>query len=294
MISVIVPNFNHGAFLEERLDSILAQTFTDFEIIILDDCSTDNSREVIAAFASNPKVSRIVYNEKNSGSPFVQWRKGLELACGDIIWIAESDDSCTPVFLETLMPAFEADPDCVVSFCSSEMTGPEGEPLGIHPNLVGMPSLDMPGQRFNRRFMSRCNMVVNASSALFRKSAAMAVDNGYDTLGGYGDYMFWVGILEQGNVHYCDAPLNRFRFHSANTTGRMTVSEKGTRESLVTNRFLYRSGLVGPLRYALKKTDLEYRLKYVCGAPGPSFPWNAAVALKRCKRLICRQKDALR
>ena len=78
-VSVIVPNFNHAPYLAQRIDSILAQTFADFELILLDDCSTDSSREVIERYREHPKVAHIVVNERNSGSTFAQWRRGLAL-----------------------------------------------------------------------------------------------------------------------------------------------------------------------------------------------------------------------
>ena len=92
MVSVIIPNYNHAPFLKERIDSVLNQTYDNFEVIILDDKSTDNSKEVIANYRGHSKISHIVYNEENSGSTFKQWQKGFSLAKGDYIWIAESDD----------------------------------------------------------------------------------------------------------------------------------------------------------------------------------------------------------
>ncbi|WP_298894549.1 glycosyltransferase family 2 protein [uncultured Psychroserpens sp.] len=100
-VSVILPNYNHADYLEERLDSIVNQTYQNFELIILDDASTDNSLEVLNRYASHEKVSHFIINENNSGSPFLQWKKGLNLATGDYIWIAESDDSCELDFIET-------------------------------------------------------------------------------------------------------------------------------------------------------------------------------------------------
>ena len=91
-LSVIVPNYNYARFLNARIGSILNQSFQDFELILLDDCSTDNSREVLECYRNNPHVSHIVFNEQNSGSPFIQWMKGIELARGEYIWIAEADD----------------------------------------------------------------------------------------------------------------------------------------------------------------------------------------------------------
>src|SRR5687767_14108483 len=99
--SVIIPNYNHGRFLHERIGSVVAQKKEPFEIIILDDHSTDNSREVIEIYRAHRLVTHIVYNEKNSGSPFAQWVRGIKLATASWIWIAESDDVANADFLET-------------------------------------------------------------------------------------------------------------------------------------------------------------------------------------------------
>ena len=82
-VSVIVPNYNHARFLRKRIDSILNQTFQDFELILLDDCSTDESRSILSEYASDPRV-RLELNEVNSGSPFKQWNKGIRIARGEL------------------------------------------------------------------------------------------------------------------------------------------------------------------------------------------------------------------
>src|SRR5688572_11668952 len=101
MFSVIVPNYNHAAFLEERIDSILQQTFNGYELIIYDDKSTDNSKETIETYRTHPKVSAIIYAGENSGSPFAAVKKALQHAKYNWIWIAESDDKADAKFLET-------------------------------------------------------------------------------------------------------------------------------------------------------------------------------------------------
>src|ERR1700709_2423208 len=102
-VSIIIPNYNHEKFLDLRITSVLNQTYQDFEVIILDDASTDNSRAVIERYRQHPKVSRIVYNTNNSGSPFSQWEQGMHLAAAEWLWIAESDDYASPGFLSSLV-----------------------------------------------------------------------------------------------------------------------------------------------------------------------------------------------
>lgn len=118
LVSVIIPNYCHARYLDERIQSVLNQTYTNFEVIILDDCSPDNgaSKEVIERYRSNPHISQIVYNEQNSGSPFKQWNKGFGLAKGEFIWIAESDDSCDEVLLESLVGRLMENSNAVVAF----------------------------------------------------------------------------------------------------------------------------------------------------------------------------------
>jgi glycosyltransferase involved in cell wall biosynthesis len=80
-VSIIVPNYNHARFLRQGLDSILHQTFQDFELILLDDCSMDNSRAILAEYRWDPRI-QMQFNEENSGSTFKQWNKGVKLARG--------------------------------------------------------------------------------------------------------------------------------------------------------------------------------------------------------------------
>src|SRR5215469_14515935 len=107
-VSVVVPNYNHAQFLPKRIDSILGQSFQDFEVLLLDDCSSDDSRSILSQYANNPRV-RIRLNGGNSGSPIKQWNKGVDLARGEYVWIAESDDYSHPRFLERLVAVLDRD-----------------------------------------------------------------------------------------------------------------------------------------------------------------------------------------
>jgi len=118
-ISVIIPNYNHALFLNKRIETILGQSFKDFELIILDDASADSSRSIIESYRANPKISHIIYNESNSGSPFLQWKKGIEMAKGDWIWIAESDDFANPDFLRLTLGKVKECGEIALVYCDS-------------------------------------------------------------------------------------------------------------------------------------------------------------------------------
>src|SRR5579863_19047 len=130
-LSVIVPNYNHATFLRRRIETILAQTYRDFELILLDDGSTDGSRAILFEYASAPSAGakspgqinvRLDFNETNSGSPFKQWNKGVRLTQGKHIWMAESDDYADPRFLERVVGALDASPEAAFAYCRSWRT----------------------------------------------------------------------------------------------------------------------------------------------------------------------------
>src|SRR6056297_1998510 len=101
LVSVIVPNYNHANFLPERVRSILAQTYQNIELIVLDDCSSDNSVDVIKSLIADISIPvRVHFNSVNSGNVFSQWQRGIDMAKGEFIWICASDDTCESDFLE--------------------------------------------------------------------------------------------------------------------------------------------------------------------------------------------------
>jgi glycosyltransferase involved in cell wall biosynthesis len=134
LISVIIPNFNHAKYIEQRLETVFNQTYLNFEVILLDDCSTDNSRDILSQYSQQPKVSHCVFNEKNTGNTFVQWRKGLQLAKGEYIWIAESDDFCELNFLEVVVKPLIENNEVFLSYCQSNKVNQEGIVTG---NWIG-------------------------------------------------------------------------------------------------------------------------------------------------------------
>ena len=101
-VSIIVPNYNHSRYLHRRLDCILNQTFTDFECILLDDASTDNSVEILEQYVNRDSRFKLFINQVNSGSTFAQWNYGVSLSKGKFIWIAESDDIADNTFLKKM------------------------------------------------------------------------------------------------------------------------------------------------------------------------------------------------
>ena len=101
-VSVILPNYNYERYLSQRLLSVLRQTYRPYEVLFLDDCSTDESVGVAERILGSFDISfRIIRNTSNQGT-FKQWIRGIREARGDLVWIAEADDFCEEGFLEVL------------------------------------------------------------------------------------------------------------------------------------------------------------------------------------------------
>ena len=215
-ISVIVPNYNHAPFLKQRIDSILGQSFQDFELILLDDCSTDGSREIIESYRSNPHVSHIVYNEQNSGGAFRQWKKGIDLTQGEWVWIAESDDWAEPEFLSEMHREAEEHPSCCIAASNPIYVYPDGSTW--HNKTSACPSLTN-GAVFARQHLLNGNSLSNASALLIRRDILKQIDfSSIVNMRLCGDWMLYAQCCQFGDVLLTNKTLSYFRQHGNNTS----------------------------------------------------------------------------
>lgn len=232
-ITVIVPNFNHSKYLKQRMDSILNQTHKKFEIIILDDYSNDNSKGFIEQYRGHEKVSHIIYNEVNSGSPFVQWKKGFGLAKYDWVWIAESDDMCVPTFLEVLVGHIHDGISLVT--CRTEKIDENGNLLqpgyfladDVQPGRWHSDFENDGVYEVNLGLKYRCT-IPNASAVIFNKALTKYVEG---SLGfkAAGDWFFWINCLKETKLKYVSQPLAFHRFHSQTTRSHKGVDQEKSR-----------------------------------------------------------------
>lgn len=260
-VSIIIPNYNHARYLDERIQSVLNQTYQNFEIIILDDKSTDNSAEVIEKYGIHPKVSNIVINKDNSGSTFKQWHKGFELAKGELIWIAESDDSCDKTLLERNVKSFINDGNCVLSFVCSRRMDENGVLHNKMQNIASDSIMD--GMDFCRKYLYCGNIILNASSALFKKNLAQKLDKRYMKYKGGGDRLFWIELAECGNVGIISNPLNYFRKHISNTTSMLYKDGTDFYEAKWTYDYIKNKHNISREESKRICTHYLYRIKYV-------------------------------
>lgn len=228
LVSVIVPNYNHARFLEQRLQSIYDQTYRHIELIVLDDASTDDSREVITRLLERcPFPFRTAFNETGTGNPFRQWQRGLSMARGSLIWICESDDFADSRFLEHLVPNF-ADLSVKMALGRIEFCRDDGSPMpgmagfrdGAEPGIWDRP-VSRPAAQWFRSAFARRNIVTNVGGCVFRHQP---IDDAiWDRAAQFriaGDWFLYIHLLGSGKLAYSPEALACFRQHGANTSAR--------------------------------------------------------------------------
>lgn len=220
-VSVIIPNYNHFQYLKQRIESILNQTFSDFELIILDDCSTDNSRDIIDDYTSRFQNITSYYNNINSGSPFIQWDSGVNKAKGEFIWIAESDDFSSPTFLEKTTAILNENKNIGLVYCASkvfdELKKTEyfaSEKKTYFSRSKWKNNYYNTGKKEILESLYLVNTINNVSSVLFRKSKYIKAGLAGRSMKYCGDWFLYIRILFISDIAYIAEPLNNFRLHS--------------------------------------------------------------------------------
>jgi glycosyltransferase involved in cell wall biosynthesis len=230
-VTAIVPNFNYAHLLGERLRSIDAQTVAVYELIVLDDRSTDDSLDTLVRLRSELRTEfSVVENAVNSGSVFRQWLRGAELAHGDMLWIAEADDACEPTFLASVLPPLVSEADVVLSFAQSKQIDDHGRVVA-NDYLAYTDDVDAtqwrsdyirPGVEEIRQALAIKNTIPNVSAVVFRAdSLRQVLREGIEEIASFriaGDWVTYMMLAAQGRVAYTAQSLNRHRRHASSIT----------------------------------------------------------------------------
>lgn len=229
-ISVIVPNYNYAHYLRDRLSSITNQTYPIYEIIVLDDASSDNSVNVIMDCLDSTSIDcKLTINRVNSGSVFSQWQRGINLAKGEFIWICEADDIADSRFLEKTIKEFDDD-QVVLCFTQSYQINSSNEILNRNYRnytdeidafkweskyvIEGLDEL--------KESIAIKNTIPNVSGVLFKtaalKEALTKCRPDLDKLKIAGDWSVYTQIMLLGKVAFLPESLNVHRRHQDSTT----------------------------------------------------------------------------
>ncbi|WP_426320992.1 glycosyltransferase family 2 protein [Pseudoduganella sp. R-43] len=246
-VSVLVPSYNHGKYIRERIESIVNQTYGNVELIVIDDCSEDDSDRVIRELQAAHGF-RYLPNERNSGTPFAAWERICTLASGEYIWVCESDDVAEPTFLETAVAALQAEPAAALFYSSSLVINEASETIGhtdsyfheVWKDTRWDADFHTDGLRELVQYQLRGQTVPNMSSALFTAASFRAAFTPFlRRLRLTGDWLFVGDVMKHGKVVFHHGALSRFRKHAV--TSRVRVkSARSQAEFILTKYRLFR------------------------------------------------------
>ncbi len=186
VVTVIMPCCNAAKYLADSIESVIAQTYQNWELLVIDDCSTDNSAEIVSAYASKDSRIRMFQTERNSGSATVPWNIGIQNAQGRYIAFLDADDEWFPEKLQQQLPLFDS-PEVAVVFSNYEKMDAEGKRSG---RIVKAPVL------LTYQKLLQSNAIGNLTGIYDSEKAG----KGHMPDLHHEDYAFWLSILKQGFV----------------------------------------------------------------------------------------------
>lgn len=214
LISVILPFYNASAYLDASIDSLLSQTLGDFEIIALDDCSTDDGGERCAA-RRDPRL-RLVRNETNLGVPRT-CNRGIELAQGRYLARMDADDICMPTRFERQVELLRRKPE--IGICGTRALS-----INAHDKVIGRRRYPLTSETIQlERFFTPPFL---QSSVIIDRERVSAKTLKYDENLPYAqDFDLWFRVLEQTEGANLRAPLLHYRVHEDSITSQKRVRQ---------------------------------------------------------------------
>lgn len=210
LVSVCIPTYKGGAYLAAAIDSMLAQTLVDFQLIVVDDNSPDETAQIVARY----RDPRLIYarNPSNLG-PEGNWNRCLELATGRYFKLLPHDDLLAPTCLERQSAILESDTGQALAlvFGARNVIGPDGRGLAIR-RYGRAGSQRLPAQTVWAQCARRgTNVLGEPGSVMFRRKLAQRVGC-FDARYPYViDLDYWLRLLDHGDAYYCDELLSAFR-----------------------------------------------------------------------------------
>lgn len=208
-VSVVVPSYNNGAFIEETIESILIQTYTDFELVVADHTSVDDTWVRLQRFASDPRV-RLLQTPAGGGAP-ANWARVTTEATGELIKLVCGDDLIYPDCLERQVAALDADPAIVMVSSTRDLIDARGGVLVRGRGLAGLSGRHAGRVAARRTVTAGSNIFGEPACVLMRRSALEAA-GGWDGEHPYViDEATYVNVLLQGDFHGIAEALAGFR-----------------------------------------------------------------------------------
>lgn len=198
-VSVLLTAFNRERFIGPAIESVLVQTLTDFELLVVDDCSTDGTVEIAQRYLLDPRV-RLVRNERNRGQ-FPNRNYAATLARGEFLKYHDSDDLMYPHNLAVMVDAMAAEPTAGLALSAHYAWSGGPSPMLLTPELA-----------YQREFLGTGLFNLGPAAALFRREAFLAV-GGFPDEGPHSDWLFWLKACRRLNTLLVYGDLFWYRMH---------------------------------------------------------------------------------
>jgi glycosyltransferase involved in cell wall biosynthesis len=219
LVTVTIPMYNNALFIRQTIESILEQSYENFELLIFDDNSTDESYDIAMSY-SDPRIS-LYRNERNLG-PEGNWNMAVSNVRGEYVKLICGDDILYPQCLEKQVAAFEDSGNAGVSLVCSQRTiiDPEGKPLIKKVNFIDGGRKE-PADIVRKMIRIGTNIIGEPVCGLY-PSILLKKTRGYSAVVPYTiDLEFWVQLLKLGDLYAIDEPLCAFRISDASWSSRI-------------------------------------------------------------------------
>ncbi len=200
VVSVLITVFNRGHFLPMALNSLRESTFQHYEVIVVDDCSSDGSYEMALSYAQCDSRVRVFRNDRNLGQ-FGNRNRAAEFATAEFIKYLDSDDLIYPHSLEIMHHAIDKDPGASHAISFAQI-----DPATPYPEVVS------PAEAYRREFLGRGCMSAGPSASIIRRSAFFGV-GGYRNVGVVSDIDLWYRLAAKWNTVFMQPALIWWRQH---------------------------------------------------------------------------------
>ena len=278
-VSCVIPNYNYSGFLKKRIETVLAQKYAVDELLILDDNSSDDSDNIIKEMLPELQerfVNGVKYirNTENQGV-FRQWQRGFHESSGDVVWIAEADDLCTPDFISRLIGFFD-DGKVVLAYSQSNVIDENGT---CHAANYCYYTDDLSTTKFRNDYVNPGireladglavrNTIPNASAVLMRRDVALTLP--FDRLCEFkaaGDWLVYINMAMRGRIAFSAHVMNSHRRHSQSVIARIperTLEEIKQIYKFIDHNCRLPSSTIARMRDELVKLDSSCQFDRLC------------------------------
>lgn len=210
MITVIIPSFNYSQFLGQCIESVISQSYEDWELIVVDDCSTDNSAKVVQSYVNKlPNKIKLVRLDVNSGYSKAK-NVGIKASAGDFITCIDADDLLTPHSLELRLSAFQEHPDTM--WCHGRALCFSSDPnhADLEEDLYGR----WTSIKTKKWPKAKAWQAVHAQSVMFRRDLYKKIGLYDETMRCSSDREMWRRVFNQGYwPAFVHRPVCLYRYH---------------------------------------------------------------------------------